>query len=419
MGECLGRIETEYIIKALRELKISLRVHGGGEFRDSILVDYAPLEWIEIGGGGVSWVHLSCGEKIRIYFTYYESTMTFESEVIEVGSSIRISYPQAIYKDLKRKYERLPPPDGLAGKFVLTGVKRELEFPKSEEYFHTSDQAVPDDLDIGNLPVLINNFYTMADHVASNRSVKMFRENPPSSIEENIVARTGKPLFIPNVRDGLNEKDESGANRIITEASLFPEGRKGGIVPGITIEALRLHFFRRASEGVISCLYYPILYEQYVVGYLMLEVAGVIKKLWSIEILEYVGLFARLIACSLEANGYFNVDSRATNCYDIDIRNVSASGLLFSHKSASLWTALALYLDFGLNFDLGDKSMEVKSRVMRKDRAHPDYLYGVQFLNFPPYDFHYFFGRLYGRPFSDADRQLWEGGSSPPELNLG
>ena len=60
--------------------------------------------------------------------------MTFISEIIKNNSELIINYPEVLYKNLSRKYERVKPPEDSKIEFNVKGEKFELNFPKTDEY---------------------------------------------------------------------------------------------------------------------------------------------------------------------------------------------------------------------------------------------------------------------------------------------
>lgn len=104
--------------------------------------------------------------------------------------------------------------------------------------------------------------------------------------------------------------------------------------------------------------------------------------------------------------------------FEPEIIDISASGLLFTHSEKKLSELLGLYGDIQLILKVGHRKLQILSRVMRKYEYYGQYFYGIQFLEIEPEDFRFLFEYVYGRPFTEEDDRLWEGGAKPPELNF-
>jgi hypothetical protein len=60
--------------------------------------------------------------------------MNFSANVKEITEeNLVLSFPTKIYKNLSRKYERVPPPAGSKIVFTVKGEKFQLDFPKTDE----------------------------------------------------------------------------------------------------------------------------------------------------------------------------------------------------------------------------------------------------------------------------------------------
>lgn len=293
-----------------------------------------------------------------------------------------------------------------------------MQFPKTEEYDPVDEPSLSDDLDIQNISSLMEAFRETVEHYADDNRIKMFRGKVPDSLEERIVAQSGKILYLPKTSEGIPREDIFGDDRIINEKFLFPEHHEAEVLPELEAEDLRIHFRERATEGIGALIYCPILYQQYVVGYIYLEARREDHKTLDREAVEYVFQFSKVLAYSLKMNGYFNKSREVLSEYRTGVVDISASGLLFAHPSESLRAAITLYTDMDLDLKLGDRKMKIGARVMRKFQDRSTNYYGVQFLMIQPEDFRFLFDYVYGRPFTDQEERLWEGGAEPPKLSF-
>lgn len=417
MGLEISRIEKEFIIQALWNKKIPVEVHGR-KLKITGIVKTYDEETVELEPNEGSFDVFKDGDALRLYFSYFGNVMTFETRVIRAGDVLVISFPKRILKNLTRKYERVPAPENVELSFLIKETKVELKFPKSEEY----DPVIPPQVDEGfnssSIIDLVNDFRKKAAGFSDENNIVMFREKEPDSFEEEIIARTGKCLFIPSTAEAFPMSDLDTNGKIITRYMLYPdpedvpEGSKE-----VSRENIDDYLLKKKQLGIVSEICCPVLYHEYAVGYIRL-----VKKVGSGVLdkgdVETVHQFSKILAYTLKVNGYFKGEKPTENVYTAEILDLSASGLLFMHTSPSLRSLVVLYTDLKIQLRLGERRMEIYARIMRKYQDGNKTFYGLQFLEIEPEDFRYLFQFVYGRDFTVEDDELWEGGAEPPELNL-
>ena len=111
MGIETNRIETEFIIKSVCEKNIPVNLHHGKNIIQCSFEEYDLDKTIKVKIGADEKESLKPEEKIKIYFSYYSHVMTFISEIRKNNSELIINYPEVLYKNLSRKYERVKPPE--------------------------------------------------------------------------------------------------------------------------------------------------------------------------------------------------------------------------------------------------------------------------------------------------------------------
>ncbi|HUI71175.1 MAG TPA: PilZ domain-containing protein, partial [Spirochaetia bacterium] len=162
----------------------------------------------------------------------------------------------------------------------------------------------------------------------------------------------------------------------------------------------------------------PVLYNEYVVGYLHLWNTMEHKSRIGKDMVEYAWQFARMLCYSLVTNGYFKAENASERRYEAPIIDMSASGLLFAHTSADLVRDLLVHTDLDLTMRIGRRAFKVGARVRRKFHDAENSYFGVLFLKIDPGDFAFLFEYLYGKPFDPLYEGTWEGGAPPPPLEI-
>ena len=417
MGLEISRIEKEFIIQSLWDKKIPVEIHGRKVKADGVVCTFDD-ETIDFEPAEGNFDSFNDGDHLRVYFSYYGNVMTFETRIIRATGKLVVSFPRRIMKNLTRKYERVPVPGKIELSFMMQETKVLLHFPKTEEYDPVLPPEVNDPANTSSIVDLVNEYKKNAASFCDENNIVMFREKEPEGFEEEIITRTGKCLFIPSTSEPFPMNDMDTGGKIITRYVLYsdqddvPEGSSE-----ISRENIDDYLLKKKQLGIVSEIYCPVLYHEYAVGYIYLA-----KKIGSgvfeARDLDSANQFSKVLAYTLKINGYFKGEKPTTNEYRAEILDISASGLLFMHTSPSLRNLVMLYTDLQIQLKVGERSMSIYSRIMRKFQDGNKTFYGLQFLEIEPEDFRYLFQYVYGRDFSVEDEELWEGGSKPPELNL-
>ena len=412
MGIETNRIETEFIIKSVCEKKIPVSLHHGRDILKCTFSDYELNEDVLVDLSEEDKKKLKLEDKVKVYFSYFSHVMTFAASVKRCSSEIRITFPDVVYKNLSRKYERVKPPEGSRIEFTVKGEKFELNFPKTDEYNSVdAPDFDPSAFSVSNIADLVGDFREkMLDHIKIVNIVT-FRKKGPQQIEEMIVAKTGKVLFIPSTNDPLPEEHVIEGVPVLT-AEEIDEAVENGT------KNLKIRNFEKSSDGIHSELYCPILYNEYVIGYVQLVNRDEKKSIISNEILEYTHQFSKILAFSLKVNNYFKEKTVDYEKFESSIIDISASGLLFCSSSKKLDKSFFIYTDLKAEIFLGGSVINAACRIMRKFKSKDTVFYGIIFLEIEPEEFELLFLMLYGRKMTDEDRELWEGGSSPPPVEI-
>ncbi len=418
MGTLVGRIEKEFMFKTLTDDAVPCDVHGrSSEFRCRLTLAgdkelaFAPLEG-EFSG-------LSAGNDIRVFFYLKNNYHTFTSRVISVEpAALTVEHPKGVYKNLQRKYERIRVPDDIEVSFSLKGRKIELNFPKSERYEQIEPPELSETFDPRRIEDLVSGFRAKVGPAVSANSINMFRDRLPRGWEEKTIVHLGKCLWIPSTEDDFLQRDPYPDQRIITKDELIQLEGRSGSPPHVIASKLGNILYEKSKKEIFSELYCPILYNEYVVGYIHLRNSGEKRERLSRDLFDYVYQFSKVLCYSLVRNGYFRAEAAGERKFEAPIIDMSASGLLFAHPSGDLGRELLVHTDLDLSVRIKKRNISVGSRIMRKFKDSENAYFGVLFLKIQPEDFRFLFEFLYGKPFDEKYEMSWEGGAPPPPVEL-
>ncbi len=415
MGTAIGRIEKEFVLKNLGDKKMPITIHGVKEEIHGLIQSCSDDELTILLDKPSESPY---GAEVRVFFSYFGHVMTFETRILgKDEKSLTLKMPPGIYKNLQRKYERVPCPRELTVSFTIQDTKIELDYPKTEEYNPVDPPEYSLTFDPTSIDQLVQDFKSEAKAYASENQIVMFRGRMPETFEEKLITTTGKTLFIPTTQGGIPIDEPSDRYPIITVAFLRSNENKEEREEILT--GLENIIIRRRNEGVHRIRYCPRIYHEYVAGYVGLINRGGNNAPIEPGAVDYVCQFASVLVYSLKMNGYFKGGKPALTTIAPEILDISASGLLFASPEKRLKDVITLYTDLALTISIGPRNMKVSARVMRKLSDRSNSYFGLVFLDIKPEDFRCLYDSIYGKPFDPELHEKWEGGAEPPKLDLG
>ena len=418
MGTSIGRIEQEFILNNLVEkntpVELQIRkVHIQGVF---LSLEEKNLVFSSSDSGITA---LKAGEIVTFFFSFYSSTMTITAKIVTEGNPLSLMITGGIYKNLKRKYVRVTPDHDVSLTFTLQNAKVILDFPQTQEYESFDSDIFSETFEHADIQVLIADFKKRVSKMSSENKIIMFRSKKPESFEEKLITSTGKCLFLPDTTAGtLPDRKSKLAELIITTNLFLARNGTETVFLGKNLRQVDIHIREKYAKGIYAEIFCPIIYHEYVIGYIYLANTKNRLVAFTTENLSFCKEFTRVLAYALDKQGYFSSSKKEANIFEPEIIDISAAGLLFTHSEKKLSELLGLYGDVQLSLKVGQRKLQILSRVMRKYEYKGQFFYGIQFLEIEPEDFRFLFEYVYGRSFTDDDDRLWEGGAPPPELDL-
>ncbi len=416
MGTEMGRIEQEFILNNIIEKKLPVKLHIRKNEIEGIFLSMDNNLLFSSSNSLIG--EIEKGEYVNFFFAFFSHTMTFKTIVLSEGNPLKLKVPDHIYKNLKRKFVRVPTGSDIELSFTLENARIVLDFPKTQEYESLDSEIFSDDFNLVDLKDLFSQFKTKSSQFASGSEIIMLRSREPGTFEERIIAETGKSLFIPETTAPFPNNEKVDSEYVITEEMFLDKHGDEIVIHGKNLREMEILLKEKYRSGIYAELFTPVIYHEYAIGYLHLVNDEKRKRPFTSQTLNFAREFSRILAFSLEKQGYFTGGKLAESQYNPEIIDISASGLMFTHPEKKLSEILGMYGDLKLSLKIGPRKMEMLSRVMRKYKSKDIYFYGLQFLEIEPEDFRFLFDYVYGRPFSDDDDRFWEGGAEPPELNF-
>jgi hypothetical protein len=410
MAKVIRKIEKEFILGkvVLNRVPVTLQYTNAETetilssiLKDSIAVEARP----ELSS-------LVSGTPINCYFNYGGQIMNFKSRVVGISDkALLIDLPPELYKDLGRKYSRIAQPHGISFSFSFKGERYELEFPRSEDFDPVEAPEYSPDFNPENIQNLIGQFRQKADEISPYYRITMFREKPPENVVERLIAKTGKGLFVSSYNAVLPTVDPYERKRMVTQ-DIFENYLKTeeGVEDDVVRERINELFREKRGEGIVSEVYCPILFQEYVIGYVYIGNRNPARPVFSIEIFDLFYQFSKILSYSLKMNGYFKNKEKLPQDFKAQVIDMSASGLLFAQPvDAKICELLTPMADMVIRLAVDRRVISVDAKIVRRFKDATVAYFGTQYIGLQPEDMRFLFEFLYGRPFTDNDAYALEG----------
>ncbi len=408
MATSLKRIEKEFVLGSVRDDKVRLLlIAGTGEW---------PVNIKEMTSDGITLTHsmplrlLGKGQVYEFRFVWRDQPMAFRAKAVEIKESyLAVKMPETVYKNLGRRYTRRAPPGKLMVSFSFRGDRYDLSFPMTREFDPVTEPEPSKAFNPGDIRNLVKEFELRSGEFASERAIRMFKDRRPDTLEERLIVRTGKIYYFPSTSGSLPIVDPYVQPRFVTRDGFADYLREQGVHEDFIDEELTRFERTKKSSGILSELMVPVIFQEYVIGYVVLinKLAG--KPPFDLAILETFHQFAKILAWSLKINGYFKDAPKKASDLPANVLDISAGGLLFTNTSRELAAALLPGSDIDLVIKVGDRQVKAHATVKRTYRDAELVYYGVGYEEIAPEDFRFLFESLYGRDFKDSDATGVEG----------
>ncbi len=399
MATPIKRIEKDFLLKVLQDEKIPMMcLHNQSEYilvlEKSTRTDIFLRADRPIPG-------LKSRAKVELIFEYRSQVITFTITADTVqGDLITAEAPEFLYKNLDRSFSRVRTPPDLSIQFSFLGDRYFLSFPKIQEYEKAYVNDMLHNLDPRNLSGLIEQMAQSIKNYADNYKLVIFKDVKPKSIEERILAETGKTLFIPTTKGSLPQTDPYPKKRIVTEEMFRHYLEITGVEEDYLDDTLRRFLSNKLDQGMISDVWVPVLFHEYVIGYIHVWTDSNEKPSFDFSLVDTLYQFTKVLAYSLKINGYFDSGLIKEKTFEGKVIDISASGLLFTFPHSRLSSSLLVDSELTLKLITSKRTINANAKIVRRYKDSAMGYFGCRFLDILPEDMRFLFEFIYGKPFS-------------------
>jgi len=382
MPKLVTFIEKEFILNQVQKTRSRVVCFGSGKSAEGTLKNF-DKEVVRFTTTAIAAQSFSVQDHVSIFLSYQSQRLTFPGKIKKItGSEIVIGLPESLVKAPQRKAVRVPPPTDLQLAFHMQNERIRIDCPESREYAELEMPALSVGFDTGSIANLLDSFKDLASTMFSKSGIIMFSKGrKPETVEEKLVSEIGRTLLITSMHSPLPSADPYPEGRIITQAMADAFEGPSIFLEGSVLERSRAE---KTTEGIVSELYSPILYYQYVVGYVYLMNDEVKKTCLDYRAVDFAWEFSHILAYSLKSNNYFKLDENyRPDPYKPQVVDLSASGcqLMMPKVSFKIKLKVGSVLDMDISRGNGSSTVMLKGRVARHFEDKVNEYYGVAFLN--------------------------------------
>ncbi|MDR0759655.1 MAG: PilZ domain-containing protein, partial [Treponema sp.] len=349
--------------------------------------------------------------KMNLAFNFLNQVISFSTEIISFRDGhITATVPEFLYKNLDRSYSRVPDPPDVKLRLLFAGEHYSLTYPKIQKFeWELSFDQIAENMNPKNLGGLVVQIGEWISEYADGHRITIFKDVKPASIEEQLIAETGKALYLPSTQGKFPKTDHSPKKRLITEDIFRRYMKSAGTDPKLLDDAVSRFIQAKFDAGFLSDAWVPIQFQEYVVGYIHLWITDEEKKLFDYDVIEAVFQFAGIFAFSLKENGYFEAGRRKNEPFEGKIIDIGVSGVLFAYPHSAISSSLVPDRELEVRIITPKRSIATKARIVRRYRDNNQGYFGCRFLDMAPEDTRFLFEFIYGRPFTDIDATFLAG----------
>jgi hypothetical protein len=396
----IRRVEKDFYLRALYQEKLPVTYMFNRE-EYLLTVIAAPKEHVyllpnrPIEGLGPR-------QRIVLMFQYRGHIIKFTTAVVTVKAGVIVARnPEFISKDLVRSFARVDCPADLKVLFSLKTERYALNYPKIPKYEEVELPDFMKAIDPGNLSDLTKELFVWAKGAADGYKVNIFKSGAaPEGMEERILCETGKILYLHSTWSGLPKIDTSPRQRLITEKQFLQYLERTGFHGNRLDDSMYQFMKAKINDDIASEMWVPILFQEYIIGYIRVWTKKNGARSLNQAAVEVVYNFAKTIAFSLKAQGYFNAYLVENKPFKNLILDISASGLFFAYSNSSAVSTLYPGTKLLVRLETPERTITTETRVVRHIKGNTVSCVGCQFLAMDAEDRDYLFEFIYGRPFT-------------------
>ncbi|MCX8058475.1 MAG: PilZ domain-containing protein [Spirochaetes bacterium] len=372
-------IDKEFLYKSIvdNNIPVTIYIKNNVSF-DGFIISYDRFS-ITIKHN--SNLPLSPFQKIQVSFFFRENRHIFESSIKNIidSKTFSIKNPEMIFRNPKRKYQRITIDELSHIQIFFKDVSVQLNFPETEKFCPFPYEKFKDKK-LDTVENLLKNFKQKMSVFSKNKIV-MLRDKQPNTLEEFLIIKTGKSFYIPNVNSYFPDTDLYDRDLVIVKPDLIEYWKLMGTEvkdPNSQINSL---LKIKESRGIYSELFFPVIYKKYVISYIYIMNQIDKKQQIPFNIIPKLEEFGKLMLATLIQYKYFEkLEEKSKQTELIDL---SAGGLQFGTIDKTIIDNINIDDNIKISFSIKGQYFYLEGIIRRKYQFENKWYYGVQFINYP------------------------------------
>ncbi|MDR0999134.1 MAG: PilZ domain-containing protein [Treponema sp.] len=403
MATPIRRIEKEFFLKALYDKRIPL-VYLWDQKKYYLTLENLNKEANLVLKLDKPIAGLKPRTRMELMFDFQGQVISCVIEIDTIKDGIiTAEVPEFLYKNLDRSYSRIAVPQDLQMRFSFHQDRYNLPFPKVGSFEDDSERDLIKEPYAQNASTLLDHMGAWVKSLGGSYKLVIFKDVKPSTTEERVVAETGKAFYLASTREAFPVEDPFPEERIIT-AGLFKRYLEStGVDPKYLDDTCRRFVQAKLTRGIFSDIWAPLLFQEYIVGYIHVWIGNSWAPPFDIAALERLFKYAGGLTRALKINGFFEKGRRLNEVFVGKVIDISVSGLLFVYPKSSLFSALLVNSRLLITLTTAGRTINANARIVRRYRDSGLVYYGCHFLDTSFEDMQYLFEYLYGKILDDTD----------------
>ncbi|MDR2536226.1 MAG: PilZ domain-containing protein [Treponema sp.] len=401
MSTMVQGVEKEFLLKSLYNEQVAIICRYN---RAVYTLQIEKLDKNEMSfKSNQSILGLTSGNRIDLTADYKGVVVVFVVEVSSITNDCLVTtFPDLLYKNLDRAYPRVHFPTDMRLRFSFTGERYFLPFSPSKEHTKPAPPELLPDIDLTQFNDIVAKFSSWVKESEAEHKLILFKEAKPVNLEEQILIKTGKALFLPSITEGLPETDPDIQKRVITK-ELFLQYLEGiGILSSNFDAALEQFIKAKQSKRILAETWVPLGFKEYVIGYIHFWITKEDNVPLAFTTVETIYQYADTLVGSLQEKQYFDAFSLKDKFVSAQGVDISAGGIRFSYPKSYISDMLLLDTEIIVKLVTPKRTINIKTKVLRKYEEKNMTFYGCHFLDVVPEDIRFLYEYIYGKPFTDS-----------------
>jgi hypothetical protein len=346
---------------------------------------------------------LYAGKKIDLTVEYKGIVVVFVVEVSSIANNLLVTtFPDLLYKNLDRAYPRVEFPGDMQVRFSFVQERYFLPFLGPQERSQPNEAETLSDPNLKTVNDITGHLSAWVRTAGAEYKLFLFKDAKPVTLEEQIIVKTGKTLFLPSTKEPLLETDPGTQKRVITKDLFLHYLESIGVLSSYFDTAIEQFIQSKTAKHICGDLWVPLCFKDYIAGYIHCWTTQEDKIPLPYTAVETLYGYANALVGALEEKGYFesfNLKNKFIPAQGIDI---SAGGVRFSYPKSYISDMLQLDSQIEAKLLTAKRTVTIKVKILRRYEEKNITYYGCHFLDMAPEDIRFLYEYIYGKPFSDT-----------------